>query len=170
MKHVIFLWCAIVLLSCEQEKEKSSVSPENWADRSVDLTAEDSLYHAKTYLPVYSEIYSFSENQTNVLTVTVSLRNTNTKAPVFIKKASYYNAQGSLVRTYFEKPIYLKPLETVEIIIDETDTEGGVAGNFLFEWATNGKQVNDPFFEAVMISTRGQQGLSFTTHGIKLNN
>jgi hypothetical protein len=62
-------------------------------------------------------------------------------------------------------PIYLKPLETVEIIIEEQDIEGGSGANFVFDWAmANGK--NPPLFEAIMISTHGQQGLSFTTRGV----
>ena len=59
-------------------------------------------------------------------------------------------------------------METVEIIIDEIDKEGGTGANFLMEWKIN-QTSNEPLFEGVMISTSGQQGLSFTTHGIKIN-
>jgi hypothetical protein len=44
--------------------------------------------------------------------------------------AKYYNTQGTLLRSYFEHPIYLAPLETVEIVIDEGDREGGTGANF----------------------------------------
>ena len=52
-------------------------------------------------------------------------------------------------------------------MIDEVDKEGGTGANFLFEWKLN-KKANEPFFEAVMISTSGQQGLSFTTQGRRI--
>ncbi|NCP85182.1 MAG: DUF3124 domain-containing protein [Bacteroidetes bacterium] len=36
-----------------------------------------------------------------------------------------------------------------------------------YSWFTK-LNSNSPFFEAVMISTSGQQGISFTTHGQKI--
>ena len=80
--------------------------------------------------------------------------------------AEYYNTQGELLRSYFDHPIYLVPLETVEIVIDEGDREGGTGANFLFDWRIK-QGSNEPLFEAIMISTSGQQGLSFTTNGIQ---
>ncbi|UNY99667.1 DUF3124 domain-containing protein [Zhouia spongiae] len=171
MKYSLFIISVLfVLTACNEERPISSVSSENWEKRSVRLSDKDSLLTGVTYLPVYSEIYSFSESQTTFLTVTVSMRNINTDDVVYITRADYFDTHGKRIRSYFEKPISLKPLETVEIIIDEADNLGGVGGNFIFEWATENIRVNDPFFEAVMISTKGQQGLSFTTNGIKLKN
>ena len=59
-------------------------------------------------------------------------------------------------------------METAEIVIDEIDKEGGTGANFLFEWKVT-KNTNEPFFEGIMISTSGQQGLSFTTQGRRIN-
>ena len=58
-------------------------------------------------------------------------------------------------------------METLEIIIEEDDTEGGSGANFIFDWAVNNEK-NPPLFEAVMISTHGTQGLSFTTRGVQI--
>ena len=58
-------------------------------------------------------------------------------------------------------------METVEIIIEEQDIEGGSGANFVFDWAIKNAK-NPPLFEAVMISTYGQQGLSFTTRGVQI--
>ena len=60
-------------------------------------------------------------------------------------------------------------METVEIVIDQDDNEGGTGANFIFDWKIK-PDTNEPLFEAVMISTYGQQGLSFTTTGIRLTN
>jgi len=60
-------------------------------------------------------------------------------------------------------------METAEIIIDERDKTGGTGANFLFDWNKN-PDINSPIFEAVMISTYGQQGLSFTTQGVEVSN
>ena len=58
-------------------------------------------------------------------------------------------------------------MQTIEIVIDENDIEGGTGANFIFDWLAT-KSTHAPYFEAVMISTSGQQGLSFTTKGVDL--
>ena len=170
MKHLYLIpVLALLLSSCgEIQENKSSIDPVNLANRKISLNAFDSLNNGTTYLSVYSRIYSLSEHKTHDLTATVSLRNTDLKDSVFIKKATYYNTQGKLIRTYIENPIFLKPMETIEIVINERDEHGGTGANFIFEWATK-RPNSEPLFEGVMISTSGQQGLSFTTQGVKTN-
>lgn len=153
------------LYACSREEPVSSLDPVNWASRKA--SPGDSLQTGSTYLPVYSQIYSMTEEGEHDLTVTVSLRNINLKDTVFIQKAEYFNTHGEHIRTYFNHPIYLAPLETVEIVIDERDQSGGTGANFVFDWAIR-KGVRSPLFEAVMISTSGQQGLSFITRGVEL--
>ena len=160
---------ALFLSSCAEEQEnKSSIDPVNLANRKISLNPVDSLNNGTTYLSVYSQIYSLSEHKTHDLTSTISLRNTDLKDSVFIKKATYYNTQGKLIQTYIAHPIFLKPMETIEIVINERDEQGGTGANFIFEWATKDSN-SEPLFEGVMISTSGQQGLSFTTRGVKTN-
>ncbi len=121
-----------------------------------------------TYLSVYSQIYSETEHRSHNLTATVSMRNTSCIDTIYICSADYYNTKGELIRKYFDKTIYLKPMETVEIVIDQSDKEGGTGANFIFNWQTKEK-CSQPLFECIMISTYGQQGLSFTTTGIRVN-
>ncbi|PNQ73447.1 hypothetical protein C1T31_08030 [Hanstruepera neustonica] len=169
MKHLfIIILIPICFWSCEKDKEISSINPVNWEKRRVTAPINDSLKNGQSYLPVYSEIYSESEHLTVNLTATVSLRNINPHESIYLKKASYYDTKGNLIRTYFDFPIDIKPLETIEIVIDERDTTGGPGANFVFDWATKA-DLHEPFFEAVMISTIGQLGISFTTQGIAIN-
>lgn len=154
-----------LLMSCEPKPEYSSIDPVNWSTRTATPSINDSLRTGSTYLSVYSEIYSLTEHRTHNLTATISMRNTNRQDTVFIRRADYYNTEGTLLRTYFDNTIFLAPMETVEIVIDEIDDSGGTGANFLFDW-TVAKGVRPPLFEGVMISTSGQQGLSFTTQGI----
>lgn len=163
---LIFLSCYLIF-SCEEPKETTKIDPINWKNRAVKLTGSDSLIKGQSYLSVYSEIYSITEHRTINLTVTASLRNVSTVHEIYLLKANYYNTKGDLIRTYFDEPISLKPLETIEIIIDEKDKHGGSGANFVFDWALK-ENGHEPLFEAVMISTSGQQGISFTTKGIKL--
>ena len=95
------------------------------------------------------------------------MHNTNTRDTIYIKKAEYFNTDGNSIRTYFDNTIFVAPMATVQIIIDEEDKSGGTGANFLFEWMSKPGS-NEPFFEAVMISTSGQQGLSFRTEGKRL--
>ncbi|PWI31298.1 hypothetical protein DI383_01095 [Flavobacteriaceae bacterium LYZ1037] len=168
MKYILLLLLTCLLtVSCQENNRTEDINPINWKNRSVNLPKNDSLAQGKSYLSVYSEIYSITEHRTIALTVTVSLRNVSVTEPVYLLEASYYNTKGDLIRTYFENPILLKPLETIEIVIDEKDSHGGSGANFVFDWALKPNS-HEPVFDAVMISTSGQQGISFTTQGIKL--
>lgn len=155
------------LFACNERKEISSINPENWSKRTSNLNTKDSLEFGKSYLSIYSQIYSLSERKTHNLTAMVSLRNTSDLDTIYILKAEYYDTHGKSVRKYFNQPIYLAPLETTEIIIDETDITGGTGSNFIFEWKIP-KNCSEPLFEGIMNSTMGQQGLSFTTHAIRI--
>ena len=157
-----------MFFSCENNKEISSISPINWEKRTLKSGLQDSLKLGKTYLSVYSQIYSTTEHRKHGLTVTVSMRNTNVNDTIYINSASYFDTEGSLIRTYFNQTIFLKPMETVEIVIDEMDDQGGTGANFMFDWAIK-ETSNEPLFEGVMISTSGQQGLSFSTQGKKIS-
>ena len=166
--YFIIISFLLISMGCENQKEISSINPVNWDKRAIKYNPNDSLLSGSSYLSVYSEIYSETEHATINLTATVSLRNINKKDTIYLEKASYYNTHGKLIRNYFSKPIFIAPLETVEIVIDERDKEGGSGANFIFDWTIK-PNTHQPFFECAMISTYGQQGLSFTTQGIRIN-
>lgn len=169
MKKLLFVLVTVISLqSCESKKVETSPHRENWSKRSVLKKLADSLTVGKTYLSVYSQIYSQTEHRIHSLTATVSIRNINTIDTIYIDKSTYYDTHGEAIRTYFDKLIYVAPMETVEIVIDEMDEAGGTGANFLFHWKTKPNS-NPPFFESVMISTSGQQGISFTTQGKIIN-
>ena len=167
-KLAVVLLLTFLFSSCEKEKEISSVNPVNWKKRVVNRPFNDSMIQGTSYLSVYSEIYSQTEHITHDLTATVSIRNVNRKDSIFIDKAEYFDTHGNSIRSYFNGTIYIAPMETVEIVIDETDREGGTGGNFLFDWKIK-PESNEPLFEAIMISTSGQQGLSFSTAGKRID-
>ena len=161
------LFLSIIFISCEQEKSKTAALQSNWENRKSKITNFSDFVEGQTYLPIYSHIYNIHENRTFDLTITISIRNISTTDTIYILNADYYNTAGDNIRTYLKNPIYLKPMETIEIIISEQDLEGGSGANFIFDWAVKNAK-NPPLFEAVMISTYGQQGLSFTTRGVQV--
>lgn len=166
-KYTLFLVISILVIGCNKKKEISSFNIENWENRFVDISSRDSLEYGKSYLSVYSQIYSVSEHKTHNLTAMISMRNTSDLDTIYLLKAEYYDTHGKSVRTYFNKPIYLAPMETTEIIIDEVDIEGGTGSNFIIEWKIP-KDCPEPLFEGIMNSTVGQQGLSFSTQSKRI--
>jgi len=166
-KIVLLLLVFILALSCDEKKEMSSINPENWNKRRIDISQKDSLEYGKSYLSVYSQIYSETEHKKHNLTTMVSLRNTSDLDTIYLLKAEYFDTHGKSVRTYFENDLFLAPMETVEIVIDESDTSGGTGSNFIIEWKIP-KNCPEPLFEGLMSSMMGQQGLSFTTQSVRI--
>lgn len=168
MKYLFSLTLvALLLLSCEQPRKLSSTDPIDWDKRTVKTVIEDSLESGSTFLSIYSQIYMRNDDEQSNLTATVSLHNPNRKVEIYIDKAVYYNTHGEPIRTYFNQPIFIRPMETVQIVIDGIDNEGGTGANFVFDWKIKPK-TNEPIFEAVMINTYGNQGISFVTTGKKI--
>jgi hypothetical protein len=169
MKKILSCLAIVVLLiSCEEQaKTETGFEVPEWSSKSVEVPINDSLVSGKTYLPVYSQVYSISEQRTLNLTVMASLRNVSDSQKVYLTRADYYSTSGDLIRKYLKQPVALNPLETTEIVINENDFTGGTGANFVFEWQVPAG-ADEPFFQAVMNSTMGQQGLSFTSEGIRM--
>ena len=93
--------------------------------------------------------------------------NMNTRDTVFVTHADFFDTAGRMLRNYVAEPIFVAPMETLEIVIDEGELAGGTGSNFLFTWIVP-PRATAPLLEGVMISTVGQQGLSFTTQGVEV--
>lgn len=167
MKATIVSIFLFALVACSEENSTVTQSPGlDWSQREVQMSMDSTRILGSSYLPIYSEVYSYSPETTFPLTATVSIHNPSQSDSVFISKADYYNTHGTLIRSYVDQPIYVKPMESLQIVINENDASGGTGANFVFDWVVK-KGSNEPFFEALMISTSGQQGMSFTTQGIR---
>lgn len=116
------------------------------------------------YVPVYSHIYSMDKERDYYLTATLSIRNTDMKYAISILTAEYYDTHGKRLRSYIETPVQLEAMGSTHYVIEEFDKSGGVGANFVVRWKS-AQPVTAPLMEAVMISTRGQQGISFTSRG-----
>lgn len=166
-KLFILLFIPLVFLACQDEVEKKPFQQVDLKSRQAEISACSDYIQGKSYLPVYSHIYHSHEQKTFNLTATISIRNISMTDTIYILHADYFNTRGANIRQYIKSPIFIKPMETVEIIIDDKDSEGGSGANFVFDWAVKNEK-NPPLFEAVMISTYGQQGLSFSTRGVQI--
>ncbi len=115
------------------------------------------------YVPAYSHIYH-GDGEPYLLTITLSVRNTSLSDGLVVKSVRYFDTKGNEIKTFLEQPVRLPALGTTEVVVERDDATGGSGANFLVEWYAS-KPVTEPIIEAVMIDTKGQQGISFARRG-----
>lgn len=155
--------CEQLVQPIEGDSTGGNVGLEEVYVESAALSIRDTVY-----VPIYSDIYSETKDIRFNLTATLSVRNTSLSDTIYIEDIDYYNSNGDLVRHYLEKILLLKPMQSIEYVIEEEDTEGGTGANFIVNWGTNDSSVK-PIFQGIMISTNGQQGISFMTNGVSIS-
>lgn len=116
------------------------------------------------YVPVYSHIYVGDRETPYYLAATVSIRNIDQTNPITVTEVNYYDTNGKFLRKYFEKAIQLGPNASTRFVIKESDDKGGSGANCIVTWKSD-RQVNAPIIESIMIGTRYNQGISFTSRG-----
>ena len=129
------------------------------AAESVDLLMSQSVY-----VPIYSHIYHGNREKPFDLAATLSIRNTDPKIAITILAADYFDSDGTLLKNYVEQPIKLKKLATIRYVIKSSDKSGGSGAKFIVRWEAK-EPANSPLIEAIMISTKSQQGISFISKG-----
>jgi len=126
---------------------------------------DKSVQHYKdtVYIPIYSDIYSEHRQKSTLLTATLSIRSTSLQDTTYINDIDYYDTQGNLVKSFVKQTLVLGPMQSIDYVIDRDDTSGGTGANFIVTWGA--AKDTKPMFQAVMIGTSGQHGLSFVTNG-----
>ncbi|MGB6152506.1 MAG: DUF3124 domain-containing protein [Pricia sp.] len=158
----------LLVISCkEPQKDEQPVEilDQHMLDRRVNEAAVDSLLR-EVYVPIYSDIYNQTRDSRTLLTATLSIRNTSIRDSLFIRKIDYYNTEGDLVRSYIDQTIYLRPMESIDYVIEQQDKAGGSGANFLIDWYS--RKPLHPLFQAVMVGGLGAQAFSFTTEGVEV--
>ncbi|MGA6926518.1 MAG: DUF3124 domain-containing protein [Desulfosarcina sp.] len=127
--------------------------------------AELSLFKGQTvYVPVYSHIYSGDREQPFYLAATLSIRNTDLTHAITLTAVDYYDSEGKFLKHYLNAPEPLNAMATKRYVIPESDKSGGSGAKFIVVWQSR-QPVAEPLIESVMISTKTQQGISFTSRG-----
>lgn len=116
------------------------------------------------YVPAYSSIFYGNATQTMDLGVTLAIHNTDTDSPIIIQSVTYHDTNGELVREYIDSPVEVPPLATTGFVVEDNDRSGGWGANFIVIWGAE-QPVYEPIIEAIMVSTRGNQGISFISPG-----
>lgn len=133
--------------------------------RLAELRNPDSTVGQLVYVPVYSSAFHQSGSRRYPLTATLSVHNVDLERDIELTAVIYLDTHGDPVSTFLREPVTVPPLSTRQFVIPDTDDSGGTGANFLVRWESRSTGA-EPLVEALMISTSGQQGLSFTTRGV----
>jgi ketosteroid isomerase-like protein len=134
---------------------------------SVQADAKDCLDVSRgqtVYIPVYSHIYQGDRESPIYLAVTLSIRNVDPKSPITVLYADYHDSKACLLKQYQEGPVQVPPSGSIRYVVAESDKAGGSGAFFRVAWQSE-HPVNPPILESVMIGTKSQQGISFTSRG-----
>ncbi|MFO7600365.1 MAG: DUF3124 domain-containing protein [Candidatus Desulfacyla sp.] len=133
--------------------------------QAIDARADGDLSTGQTvYVPVYSHIYQGDRESPVYLAVTLSIRNVDPQRPIEVLSADYHDHKGNLLKKYQEGPVLVPPGSSIRYVVPESDKTGGSGAFFMVAWRSD-TPVNPPILESVMIGTKSQQGISFTSRG-----
>ncbi len=172
MKKIAAYFALVVFLySCTTTDPNIKKESENILDvnqlrkGSIELSYRDTIY-----IPIYTEIYMEQDSWKLGLTPTISIRNTSLKDTIYIEEIDHYNSQGELVHQYHENVVFLGPLQSIEYVVAEreSESEAMIGGSFIIIWGANSSKVK-PIFQGIMISSHGPQGISFLTEGVSIS-
>jgi len=155
-----------LFISCQNntadKTQKINYPSHNYTYVNLDTAALK--YKEIVYVPVYSDIYHLDGTKRFLLTTTVSVRNISMKDSAYVLNAVYNDSYGKQLRSFVTKSILLKPLESIEYVIEDAEDKGGAGASFIIEWGA-AKSAGQMLIQSVMIGTTGQQGISFTAKG-----
>ena len=172
MRNIILFLMLFMFLStgCQKKvkdlpEREITIQSRASSEKAVLTTiTEDIFYGEVIYIPIYSDIFHRDETRRIQLSATLSIHNTDLENSIVLTNVHYHDIKGRLIREYLSEPVILKPLETLNYMVEEKDKSGGSGANFIVEWQTDIK-VSSPIVEAIMITTRMGQGISFMTTG-----
>lgn len=159
-----------LLCGCGEDGAAGSRSTKVVAGKKVDSAVLTTFSNPRSahgelvYVPIYSSVFHQTADREYLMTATLSIHNIDLTETIQVSTVSYFDTDGGPVREFLSEPIILEPLATRQFIVPEKDRSGGSGANFLVKWESE-TDASRPLIEAVMISTSGQQGISFTSQG-----
>jgi hypothetical protein len=119
------------------------------------------------YLPIYSHIWHGDVGRDGkpakmLMSVSVSIRNTDPASPIRVTSAEYYDTDGKKLKEYIAGPNIIGPMGTEELFIARSDDRGGSGANFVIRWSAD-SAVSPPMVEAVHANLPGGRSIVFTT-------
>ena len=122
------------------------------------------------YLPIYAFIQygnldnSGAARQLPVSSL-VSIHNTDLDRPIKLLAARYYATDGKFLREFVTAPRVLKPMETIEFLVERRDVVGGSGANFVIQWEA-AVPVSPPLVQALHVELQTNRAIVFTTDAV----
>jgi len=131
------------------------------------------LVKAQTlYLPIYSHMLYGNLGRSGLpssvlLSALVSIRNTDSKRPLRILSARYFDTHGKLLGERVPTPVALPALGTLELFVELNDASGGSGANFIIKWESE-QPINPPLVESLHANMDGGKAVIFMTQSVPL--
>jgi hypothetical protein len=119
------------------------------------------------YLPIYSHVWhgdadGKGQPTKTLVSVAVSIRNTDPAKSIRITSAQYYDTDGNKLRDYVTSPKILGPMGTYEIFVPRSDDRGGSGANFVVSWKSD-TPVSPPVVEGFHANLPAGRSFAFMT-------
>ena len=119
------------------------------------------------YLPIYSHIWhgeadGKGQPMKTLVSVSVSIRNTDPVKSIRIISAQYYDTDGKKLREYLTSPKTIVPMGTYELFVPRSDDTGGSGANFVIVWKADAP-ASPPVVEGVHASLQAGRSVAFVT-------
>ena len=119
------------------------------------------------YLPIYSHIWhgdmtAKGEREKTLVSVTVSIRNTDPVKSILVFSAQYYDTNGKKLKEYVTSPKIIGPMGTHELFIPRSDDTGGSGANFVISWKSD-TPASLPIVEGVHANLPVGRSIAFTS-------
>ncbi len=85
--------------------------------------------------------------------------------PLRVLSARYYSTEGKFLRNFVSSPRILKPMETLEFLVQRRDVVGGSGANFVIQWESE-VPVSPPLVQALHIELQTNRSIVFTTDAV----
>ena len=121
------------------------------------------------YVPIYSEIRhgnvgSSGRTDSTLMSVLVSVRNTDPGNPIRVVAAPYYNTEGMLIRNSVPVPKLIPPFGTFELFVELRENAGGSGANYAIRWDA-AVPVSQPTIEALHSKFQAGYSVAFISRG-----
>ena len=119
------------------------------------------------YLPIYSHIWHGEMDRKGqpmkaLVSVSVSIRNTDSLKSIRITSAQYYDTDGKMLREYLNSPKTIGPMGTYELFVPRSDDSGGSGANFVISWKSD-TPASQPIVEGFHANLPVGRSIAFTT-------
>jgi hypothetical protein len=134
---------------------------------AVGQTAASRSLGQSLYLPIYSHIWHGEMDKKGqpartLVSVSVSIRNTDPVKSIQVTSAQYYDTDGRKLKEYVPSPRTIGPLGTIELFVPRSDDSGGSGANFLISWKAD-KPASPPIVEGIHANLPVGRAIAFTS-------